>query len=87
MDPEPVPEIREVLPRFGKLYVEEIPEVVMCKPKIMPLKSFSLQKTEKIQHETQEIVRTQEKIMKTYYEAVCQGVSSTVTQEFNSEVF
>ena len=30
---------KEVLPNQGQLYQEDIPTTVLCKPKIMPLKS------------------------------------------------
>ncbi len=39
----------EVLPRTGMLYTEESQSMVLCKPKIMPLKSVTLEKLEKMQ--------------------------------------
>ena len=51
----------EVLPKQGMLYQEDIPATVMCKPKLMPLKSVTLEKLEKMQKEAQETVKQQEK--------------------------
>lgn len=52
--------IREVLPKQGELYQQDAPAVILCKPKIMPLKSVSLEKMEKMQKEAQEIMKAQE---------------------------
>jgi BBSome-interacting protein 1 len=38
-----------------------MPTVVLCKPKILPLKSVTLEKLEKMQKEAQDTVRQQEK--------------------------
>lgn len=53
--------LKEVLPRQGLLYQEDMPTVVLCKPKILPLKSVTLEKLEKMQKEAQETVKQQEK--------------------------
>lgn len=52
---------KELLPRQGLLYQEDMPTVVLCKPKILPLKSVTLEKLEKMQKEAQETVKQQEK--------------------------
>lgn len=52
--------IKEVLPKQGQLYQEDSPAVVLCKPKIMPLKSVTLEKMEKMQHDAQEVIKRQE---------------------------
>ncbi|KAK2167487.1 hypothetical protein LSH36_27g07050 [Paralvinella palmiformis] len=52
---------QEVLPKQGLLYNEEIPATVLCKPKLLPLKSVTLEKLERMQKEAQEKVREQEK--------------------------
>lgn len=52
--------MKEVLPKQGQLYQEDSPAVVLCKPKIMPLKSVSLEKMEKMQKEAQETMKAQE---------------------------
>ena len=52
---------KEVLPKNGQLYQQDNPSLVLCKPKIMPLKSITLEKMETMQKEAQELVKEQEK--------------------------
>ncbi|OCT71239.1 hypothetical protein XELAEV_18034217mg [Xenopus laevis] len=59
--PEVKSMFREVLPKQGQLCVEDVPTMVLCKPKILPLKSVTLEKLEKMQREAQEAIRRQEK--------------------------
>jgi len=40
---------REVLPKIGLVHSEHTTNWILCKPKIMPLKSFTLQKMETMQ--------------------------------------
>lgn len=49
----------EVLPKKGVLYFEETNHMILCKPRIMPLKSITLEKMEKIQKDAQEAVKQQ----------------------------
>lgn len=49
----------EILPKKGVLYFEETNHMVLCKPRIMPLKSATLERMEQIQKEAQEIVKQQ----------------------------
>uniref|UniRef100_A0A8W8IIM9 BBSome-interacting protein 1 n=2 Tax=Magallana gigas TaxID=29159 RepID=A0A8W8IIM9_MAGGI len=58
--PETKQTIKEVLPKQGLLYQEDMPTVVLCKPKILPLKSVTLEKLERMQREAQETVKQQE---------------------------
>ncbi|KAG7315458.1 hypothetical protein KOW79_021546 [Hemibagrus wyckioides] len=58
--PEVKSVFREVLPKQGQLSVEDVPVLVLCKPKLLPLKSVTLEKLEKMQREAQELVRQQE---------------------------
>ncbi|KAJ8264482.1 hypothetical protein GJAV_G00149660 [Gymnothorax javanicus] len=51
---------REVLPKQGQLSIEDVPTMVLCKPKLLPLKSVTLEKLEKMQQEAQEAIRQQE---------------------------
>lgn len=51
---------REVLPKQGQLCVEDVPTMVMCKPKLLPLKSVTLTKLEKMQRDAQETIKQQE---------------------------
>ncbi|KAA8595065.1 hypothetical protein FQN60_012200 [Etheostoma spectabile] len=55
---------REVLPKTGQLSMEDVPTMVLCKPKLLPLKSVTLEKLEKMQMEAQEAVKQQELAMK-----------------------
>ena len=48
---EAVDRLDEILPRNGMTYTEESQSMVFCKPKIMPLKSVTLEKLEKMQRE------------------------------------
>ena len=59
--PESKDAIKEILPKQGLLYQEDMPTVVLCKPKILPLKSVTLEKLEKMQKEAQDTVKQQEK--------------------------
>lgn len=44
----------------GQLSMEDVPTMVLCKPKLLPLKSVTLEKLEKMQMEAQEAVKQQE---------------------------
>ena len=52
--------VHEVLPKYGLLFTEQCPMPVLCKPKIMPLKSVTLEKLEKMQKDAQEAIKRQE---------------------------
>ncbi|KAG7492599.1 hypothetical protein MATL_G00016560 [Megalops atlanticus] len=58
--PEVKSMFREVLPKQGQLSMEDVPTMVLCKPKLLPLKSVTLEKLEKMQQEAQEAIRQQE---------------------------
>lgn len=53
-------QIKPILPRAGLVYSEKsnLTEV-MCKPKILPLKSTTLQKMEKLEAEAEQVVKQQ----------------------------
>ena len=59
-DASPEMLVQEVLPKYGLLFTEQSPMPVLCKPKIMPLKSVTLEKLEKMQKEAQETIKRQE---------------------------
>ena len=46
--------IKEVLPRRGLVYQESNPQLVLCKPKLLPLMSVTLERLEKMQKEANE---------------------------------
>ncbi|KAG1939925.1 BBSome-interacting protein [Pimephales promelas] len=62
--PEVKSMFREVLPKQGQLSMEDVPTMVLCKPKLLPLKSVTLEKLEKMQQEAQEIIKQQEQALK-----------------------
>lgn len=44
--------------------MEDVPIMVLCKPKLLPLKSVTLEKLEKMQQEAQELIKQQELALK-----------------------
>lgn len=50
--------------RAGQLSMEDVPTMVLCKPKLLPLKSVTLEKLEKMQQEAQIIIKQQELTLK-----------------------
>ena len=57
--------LMEILPKYGHIYGDGSFEMVLCKPKILPLKSVTLEKLEKMQKEAQEALKLQEQQLKT----------------------
>ncbi|XP_075394554.1 BBSome-interacting protein 1-like [Tenrec ecaudatus] len=51
---------RKVLPKQGQLSVEDTTPTVLCNPKLLPLKSLTLEKLEKMQQVAQDTVHQQE---------------------------
>jgi len=51
----------EVLQKNGQLFQTDQPSLVLCKPKIMPLKSVTLLKLEEIQKKSKDILEEQKK--------------------------
>ncbi|KAL1005767.1 hypothetical protein UPYG_G00063750 [Umbra pygmaea] len=62
--PEVKSMFREVLPKQGQLSMEDVPTMVLCKPKLLPLKSVTLEKLEKMQLDAQEAIKQQELSLK-----------------------
>ena len=52
-------EIKPVIPNQGMLIQEEKPFFIVCKPKLLPLKSVTLEKVEKMQKEAENIAKQQ----------------------------
>ncbi len=50
----PPTSIKELIPKRGYLHCEDELTYVLCKPKLLPLKSFTMEKLEKIQAEAVE---------------------------------
>ena len=51
--------IKEILPRKGLLYQEDNLPLALCRPKLMPLKSVTLEKLEQMQKSANEKVLQQ----------------------------
>ncbi|ESO08730.1 hypothetical protein HELRODRAFT_148455, partial [Helobdella robusta] len=47
------PTLNYILPKDGALIQEDVPTMILCKPKILPLKSVTLEKLEKMQSEAE----------------------------------
>ncbi|XP_067951895.1 BBSome-interacting protein 1-like [Watersipora subatra] len=59
-EPSTKSDIKEALPQTGQLFHEDVPASVLCKPKILPLKSVTLEKLERMQREGQEAIMEQD---------------------------
>lgn len=46
------------LPKSGLLYEKENIDLILCKPKLMPLRSMTLEKLEKMQHEAEKKMKS-----------------------------
>lgn len=55
--------VREILPKRGLVYQENNPQLVLCKPKLLPLKSVTLEKLEKMQNEANEKAKAMQEEM------------------------
>ena len=58
----------EMLPKNGQLYHADFPTVVLCKPKIMPLKSITLEKLNDLQEKNQNEIKEQVKDKEEIYQ-------------------
>lgn len=48
-------QLKPVISKTGQVIVQDVPDLVLCKPRLIPLKSFTLEKLEKMQQEAQNI--------------------------------
>lgn len=62
--------LEEVLPKFGVLHLEDERHPIVCKPKVLSLKSITLEKLEKLQKDAQETLNNQERLMQDYRAAM-----------------
>ena len=62
--------IREILPKRGLVYQESNPQLVLCKPKLLPLKSVTLEKLEKMQKDANEKAKAMQEEMEREKEAM-----------------
>lgn len=49
--------IDSIIPESGKLFFEQNPEYLYCKPELLPLKSMTLEKLERMQKQAREQLR------------------------------
>ena len=70
--------IKEVLPKTGLVYTELATMPVLCKPKILPLKSVTLEKLEKMQKDAQETIKKQEEEAKLHEKLLEQQNAMTI---------
>ncbi len=50
-------QVKPVIPDQGTIIHEEKPFFILCKPKLLPLKSITLEKLEKLQRDAEEKAR------------------------------
>lgn len=43
--------IKPLVPKSGQIMIEDEPDLLLCKPRLIPLKSFTLEKLEKMQQQ------------------------------------
>jgi len=63
-EPSSDPTFPLYLPSKGLLHRAEPPSLLLCKPKLLPLKSVTLEKLEKMQREAEDKLREQESAAK-----------------------
>lgn len=61
-------QIGAVIPQQGVIYDKETSDYILCKPKLMPLKSITLEKLENMQKEAELKFKEMEKRRKTMSE-------------------
>lgn len=81
---EQAPPLKEVLPKIGLVYTEQNVMPILCKPKLLPLKSVTLEKLEKMQKEAQEVIKQQEEEAK-LQEQMFEQHQQVLSQETHSE--
>ncbi|BES95623.1 LMBR1 domain-containing protein [Nesidiocoris tenuis] len=58
-DPSDLTQLPTLLPDTGFLHRKDEHNLILCKPKLMPLKSVTLEKLEKMQKEAEEKLKEQ----------------------------
>ncbi|KAJ8965538.1 hypothetical protein NQ314_004038 [Rhamnusium bicolor] len=48
-----ISDLKLILKKNGQIMIEDVPDLVLCKPRLIPLKSFTLEKLEKMQQDAQ----------------------------------
>lgn len=57
-------QVKEYTPKTGLIYHRETSQLILCKPKLMPLKSLTLQKLEKMQNDANKVIKQQFELSK-----------------------
>lgn len=52
-------EINPIPPKSGQLLIEDTKELLLCKPRLIPLKSYTLEKLEQMQQNAQKLLNEQ----------------------------
>lgn len=60
MSADPTPVLKDFIPNSGILYHEGVSQYILCKPKLMPLKSVTLEKLETMQKEAEDKLKQQQ---------------------------
>lgn len=47
-------DLKPIINKQGQIILEDVPDLVLCKPRLIPLKSLNLEKLEKMQHAANE---------------------------------
>ena len=75
---------REVLPKKGLLFTENHAHLVLCKPKLLPLKSVTLEKMEQMQKDAK--LKVQDQVQKEQeMEEQAQGQGQVVSESISFE--
>ncbi|KAK7868491.1 hypothetical protein R5R35_001900 [Gryllus longicercus] len=59
MSKDQTPVLKDFIPNSGMIYHEDLPQYILCKPKLMPLKSVTLEKLEKMQKDAEDKLKQQ----------------------------
>lgn len=52
-------DFNQYLPGRGLIHNDDVPQLILCKPKLMPLKSVTLEKLEKMQQDAEKKLKEQ----------------------------
>ena len=79
--------IKEILPKRGLVYQESNPQLVLCKPKLLPLKSVTLEKLEKMQKDANEKAKAMQEELEREKEAMTEQFIGGGTTQSESVTF
>ena len=79
--------IKEVLPKRGLVYQESSPQLVLCKPKLLPLKSVTLEKLEKMQKDANDKAKAMQEELEKEKEQMKNGFIGGGSEQSESVTF